>query len=170
MNREFYILWYRLDQKDSFLVWFSTENDDGVLVDENGFVPSFKTKERLLNFCAEKNIRIKQEEPILHNLDIVQEFIDNQRLRKVDCPAFNSAWNLFEDISNSINGEFDSHVKSTKKIYEKLFWGLNLPAVTPEGKSYEPSWTKQELKIIRETLKFGFQMFAEKVKDNLFFK
>ena len=50
MNREYYILWYRLNDKDSFLIWFSTDEDDGVFVDEDGFVPVFDTKEKLLDF------------------------------------------------------------------------------------------------------------------------
>ena len=108
---------------------------------------------------------MKIEEPLLHKLDIVQIFLKNEKTKVVECKEFSSAWNLFKDLSNSTNGNFDANKKLTKKIYEKLFWGCNLPTVTPEGKSYEPIWSKKELKIIRETLTLGFQMFREKVKQ-----
>jgi hypothetical protein len=165
MNREYYISWYRLNQKDAYLIWFSTNDDDGVFVDNNGFVPNFESQENLIDFAKTHEINLKIEEPLLHNLDILKTWLEDSNNVEIDCVEFLNLWNLFDDVSNSTNGGFNSDRKLTMKIYEKLFWGNNLPSVTPEGKSYEPIWSKKELKIIRETLTLGFQMFRDKVKQ-----
>ena len=164
MKRDYYILWYRLDDKDSYLIWFSTENDDGVLVDKNGFVPSFNDVKTLRDYSNQKKIILKDEEPVIHNLELIENWLCENNSAINDYNEVLNTWNLFEDISISTNGNFNSDRELTKKIYEKIFWGCNIPAVTPEGESFTPTWTKMELKIVRETLIFGFQMFREKIK------
>jgi hypothetical protein len=163
MSREYYAYWYRLDDKDSFLIWFSNEND-GFVVDENGLIPSFVNLSGLQKYANEKQMDVDVENSELLNLDVVQSWLNNSEQKIADYNPFLNAWNLFEDISVSTNGNFDANKKLTKEIYNKIFWGCNIPAVTPEGKSYEPIWTKKELKIICETLDFGFQIFKEKIK------
>ena len=37
------------------------------------------------------------------------------------------------------------------KVYEKIFHGNNLQSITPEGKSYNPLWTRSEIKEVRGT-------------------
>lgn len=165
MERECYICWYRLNQKDAYLIWFSTDESDGVYIDENGIVPSFEDLKNLRNYGEKLGISVDIEKPNLHNLDLVENWLSDNKPEIVDYNPFLEVWNLFDDISISTNGNFDSDRKLTKKIYNKIFWGCNISAVTPEGKSYEPIWTKKELKIIHETLSFGFQMFKEKVRE-----
>jgi len=46
--------------------------------------------------------------------------------------------------SGSVEGGFDEDKALTQKIYNKLFWGSNLPAVTPKGRYYEPIWPRRE--------------------------
>jgi hypothetical protein len=164
MKREYYILWYRLDKKDSYLIWFSTEEDDGVFIDKSNFVPGFSNIQDLQNYCEQKKIVIKTEELLLHDLDIVKNWLSYTKDKIEDYNPLLVAWNLFDDFSNSIKGDFDKDRDLTNNIYNKIFWGCNIPAMTPEGESFTPSWTKKELKIIRETLNFGFQMFREKVR------
>jgi hypothetical protein len=164
MNREYYIYWYQFDYKKAYLIWFSTDDKDGFLVDENGFIPSFENIENLRNYAHSKQIVVNTEDPNFFNLDVIQDWV-NKNLNKIeDYNAILNVWNLFDDISFSTNGNFDKI--GHYNIYERIFWGCNIPAMTPEGESFTPTWTKKELKIIRETLKLGFQMFVEKVKDN----
>ncbi len=165
MKREYYILWYRLDDEDSYLIWFSTENDDGVFVDRNGFVPSFQNISDLQTCAGNNQIKIKVEEPNLIDLDIVKNWLSETDNKIENYNPFLNAWNLFEDISVSTNGNFDKDKEVTNNLYNRIFWGCNIPAVTPEGESFTPTWTKKELKIIRETLNFGFEMFREKIKE-----
>ncbi len=156
------ILWYCLDGKDSYLIWFSTDEDDGVFVGESNLSPSFDNTDALRNFAKSNKIKLKEEEPLLINLDIVKNWLDGTDNLIEDYNPFLNAWNLFEDVSVSINGDF--HKNRNYDIYERIFWGCNISAVTPEGESFTPSWTKKELKSIREIMKTGLKMFVEKVK------
>ena len=87
-----------------------------------------------------------------------------KRGRRIDCAEFLAAWNLFEDISHSLKSTFDPDHALTQKIYDKLFYGNNLPVITPEGKFYIPLWTGRELVIIHHVMKTGLEMFRTHVK------
>jgi hypothetical protein len=161
MTAEYYILWYRLDALDKYLIWY-TNDEDGVLLRE-GKIPVFNGQARLIEFAAANGINVQAEEARLHDLDVIAKWLCCPNGTTVKCSAFNAAWNLFADVSRSVKGEFDQDQKETNKIYEKLFCGLNLPAVTPEGKEYEPIWTKREVELLCEVLTQGLELFRATV-------
>jgi hypothetical protein len=165
MSRRYYILWYRLGGVDSYLIWYSNE-EDGVFVDEGGAVPNFTDANALLKYADGRGISVDTEEPNLLNLDVLETWLKERDARLVDPNSFNGAWNLFADVSRSINGGFDTDHALTRKIYDKLFWGCNLPAVTPAGEQYHPAWTRRELKIMRDVLSSGLQMFRSSVRSS----
>jgi hypothetical protein len=162
MSRQYYNCWFRLDTHDSYLIWFTNE-EDGVFTDTNEKVPCFLKTEDLYCYASSLNLPIVVVEPILHDLDFVAYWLEAKDGETVDCKTFLAAWNLIDDVSSSVGGEFNANRKLTAKIYDKLFWGSNIPLITPVGKSYEPSWTKRELKIIREVLGVGLSIFREKI-------
>jgi hypothetical protein len=165
VEHEYYILWFRLDEKDSYLIWFSMEDSDGVFLDKSKFVPIFRNIQSLQTYCEKHKISIKIDEPLLHNLDLVQKWLTNSDNKIENYNPFLKAWNLFDDIAKSTNGNFDQDKDLTNNIYNKIFWGCNIPVITPEGKSFTPTWTKKELKIIRDKFTRGFQMFRENIKE-----
>jgi len=68
----------------------------------------------------------------------------------------NNAWNFFIDVrAVGACAAFDRADRKATKCYDKLFWGLNLPAMTPEGKSYEPVWQTAETKLMKDVLRAG---------------
>lgn len=162
MSREYYAYGYCLDEKDSFLIWFSNEKD-GFVVDENGFIPSFKTIKELKDYAIEKKLVIDSENLKFLNLDIVENWIKSDAKEIENYSLFLDTWNLFDDISSSTDGTFDVDRTFTYNIYDRIFWGCNIPAMTPLQESFTPTWTKKELKIIRKTLNSGFQMFRGKI-------
>ena len=162
MERKYYLLWYRLDGSDSYLIWYSNEND-GVFVDEVGIVPSFNSTESLLRYAEVHGISVDAGEPILLNLDVLRKWLKETDVQLIDPSSFNDAWNLFADVAHSTKSSFDTDQELTRKIYDKLFWGCNLPSVTPEGEQYHPAWTKRELKIMGEVLRAGLQMFRRSI-------
>ncbi len=118
MNRIYYRLWYRLDGTDGYLIWFSNDND-GIVTELNGTVPSFRDQESLYAYAASHQIEIDAGEPLLHDLDIVARWLSNLPSTEIDCDAFLTAWNLFHDLATSVNSNFDrdrertQHVKKT---------------------------------------------------------
>jgi hypothetical protein len=162
MDRKYYILWYRLDGGDAYLIWYSNEQD-GVLVD-GGCVLSLRDRGGLLEYAESQGIRVEAEEATLHNLDELEEWLKSGDANLIECDNFNGAWNLFADVSLSIGGDFDADRDLAREIYNKLFWGSTLPSVTPAGEQYHPTWTQRELIIMRDVLSSGLQMFRNSVR------
>jgi hypothetical protein len=166
MSRKYYILWYQLGGIDSYLIWYTNE-EDGVFMDGRGVVPSFRDAHALLKYAAGRGISVDAEEPTLLNLGVLERWLKERDSELIEPDSFNGAWNLFADVSRCVNGGFDANRELTQKIYDKLFWGCNLPAVTPEGEHYVPAWTKRELKIMRDVLGSGLHMFRRSLKEHV---
>ena len=64
-------------------------------------------------------------------------------------------WNCLEDVARSaqINFQDLSGGKDLSGIYEKLFYGNNLPAVTPSKTTYHPVFSKSERRALRNYLR-----------------
>ena len=125
MSRKYYILWYRLGGIDSYLIWYTNE-EDGVFMDGRGVVPSFKDADALLQYADGRGISVDTEEPTLLNLDVLERWLKEGAGELIEPDSFNSAWNLFADVSCSVNGGFDTNRGLTQKIYDKLFWGSDV--------------------------------------------
>ncbi|EIJ41324.1 hypothetical protein BegalDRAFT_0404 [Beggiatoa alba B18LD] len=72
---------------------------------------------------------------------------------KITCKQLVDGWNFIEDILRTFH--LDKESKKLKspilnKVYKKLFYGCNLPSVTPEGESYSPIWTNEEIFLVRK--------------------
>jgi len=163
MTRTYYCLWYRLNHIDGYLIWFSNDVD-GIVTQPDGAVPSFRDQNALRAYATLQQLDLDAMEPLLHDLDVVAGWLDRPLSAKVDCDALLTAWNLFGDLASSINGDFDLDRERTQLVYEKLFWGNNLPAVTPPGKHYTPEWSDDELLLIREILHYGLMLFRTHVR------
>jgi hypothetical protein len=133
MTPAYFCLWYRLDHTDGYLIWFSNDQD-GVVTQPDGIVPSFRDQEALRAYAASHQLMLEETAPLLHDLDAVARWLRRSLSADVDCDALLTAWNLFGDLAASVNADFDRDRDRTQRVYEKLFWGNNLPAVTPPGK------------------------------------
>jgi hypothetical protein len=158
---KYYPLLYRLHAQERYLLWISNEHDS-VAVDAEGFIPSFRDLTVLRQFAAMNRYSLESEEPVLHDLDWVVTYTTGQAV-PVDCVEALTAWNLFGDIAVSIQGHgmtFRKLKSQHFEIYDKLFWGNNLPAVTPEGRQYIPQWSPDELKSLAQILTAGLGLFV----------
>lgn len=167
MDRVHYVVRYRLDHKDRCLIWHSDETGaepDGVVVDRAGMIPVFRTPQDLLAYAqAEGLLPVEDNGSGFHNLDAVSRWLKRKRPAQLNCVQFLSAWNLFADIFATISADFDPDKDKTQKIYSKLFWGNNLPAITSAGKHYEPLWSGRESRIIRQVIGDGLSLFRSRV-------
>lgn len=158
----FTILCCRLDRRSLYLLWY-TNDTDGVVTDKQGRIVIRSDAEELLRYAATAGISAEPGEPYLYDLDLIAQWIHTGDIGLIDCNQFNSAWNLFSDISTSINGGFDPDRKLTNDLYNKLFWGCNLPAVTPEGERYHPSWSEDEIQLLSWIFQQGVTMFRDEI-------
>jgi hypothetical protein len=47
--------------------------------------------------------------------------------------------------------------------YDKLFWGCNLPALTPSGERFDPVWQAGEVANFRQFLAAGLDLLASEL-------
>jgi hypothetical protein len=164
MEEKYFPLWYRLNDEDRYLIWIWNEQAEQTFlaVDAEGFIPSFEDLVGLREYAALNRYGLESENPLLHDLDWVESWTVSQR-KPIDCKKALGSWNLFVDIANSIGdrGSAFKHLDSQlpKTIYEKLFWGNNLPSMTPKDAHYVPKWSIDEIRSMRQILGAGLQMF-----------
>lgn len=75
MSSEYFNLWFRLNARDVYLMWFNGE-PDGVVVDADGNVVCFLNNEDLLRYAASLNFSVETEEPNLHDLDFLVSWLE----------------------------------------------------------------------------------------------
>lgn len=82
--------------------------------------------------------------------------------RTFDCSFLLDFWNIFNDIAYSFGEKIpNERTRKSDRVYNKLFFGNNFPAITPEGECFKPIFTKTDRKITRKILSYGLY-FLEK--------
>ena len=151
------------------MIWFSDEPVDGLVTDASAHNPKilvFKDKADAKRHADNQNITLVDEEPILQDFDLIASWLENIT-DEIDCKEFLNCWNMFTDVATTLKVEFkgDKKGKARNRIYDKLFFGNNIPAITPEGEKYLPKWTIEEVGLIAEIMKQGLMMFRNSLKE-----
>jgi hypothetical protein len=161
---EYYVFSYQLSSEVRYLIWVSDDENskkDRFVSDSQGMIPAFTGLEALEAYAATKNLSLlTPSSAILLNLDTIVGWLSaNSDLPT--CDDLLNAWNAFSDADNSTQREpsFSKMSFTNKLIYDKIFWGNNLPAVTPEGEHYDPSWTAEELDTMKSIYTCGINLF-----------
>ena len=164
MARNYYTVGYRLAGLDLYLIWFSNESD-GVVVEGDGAVPSFRTQADLCVYARRRGLRLETEATPVFDFDSVAHWLRNPDRRMIDCVVFLNAWNLFGDVASSTgHAAFDRSSRNAAGTYAKLFWGNNLPAVTAPEEHYFPAWSDGEVADLHRVLSDGMRLFRKGVK------
>ena len=162
MPRDYFRCLYRHKNVERFLIWFS-DDQDGVFVDASHRVPTFASAAALETaFPSLVGAEIVPETPILHDLDAVESRCRANGPLTIDCNDILAAWNLFSDVARSVGDAGTSYLASDSVLgheYEKLFFGNNLPALTPPEEHHTPTWTDDEIDDIRRHVILGFDLF-----------
>jgi len=146
-----YILWYRLDGKDRYLIWIS-DTKDGVYA-QNKQIPVFETIADLRNYARQQGIKLMEEEPLLNNFDSVQTWITdpNQALNCVDCV---NAWNLVKDITTTFNMKFKGNLTDnlTLEVYDKICQNTTIPVHVPGAEGGKRNLKEKERRLLAEIM------------------
>lgn len=166
MPREYYACAFRYAGLDEYLIWYSNDCD-GVHLESDGYVPAFGSIDRLSNYAKIHDLApLTIGDPVMHDLDSVERFTRDDSSLHVDCNETLSAWNLFGDFARSLGPSgslFLAHDQAADRLYDKIFHGCNLPAMTPERQEFLPAWRSDEIESIREVLRVGFSLFRSAI-------
>lgn len=159
----YYLLPFLLDRAAGVLIWYNNDRD-GILVDTHQSLLAFRTPTAADAYAQQHTLLIQPSETTPHDFDAVTYWIAQDPCSpRIACQPFLAMWNLLTDAATSIGVSFEQQDALTKQIYDKLFWGTNLPAVTPSGQSYTPLWTEAELLRLRDTFQRGMTMFRQRL-------
>jgi hypothetical protein len=158
---------YRFKREERFLIWIS-DDTDSVATDADGHVVSFASVGALRGYAEAMRWRIENEDPILHDIDFIAAWVAAP-VESVDCVQILNAWNLFTDIAAAVsrprNVVFETRHSNSRVEYDRIFWGNNLPAVTPKGEQFVPSWSPDELSTIAQVLAAGLELFSSCIRE-----
>jgi hypothetical protein len=164
-TKRYYAFWLRLNNEDLYTIWYSN-NKDGFLLEESNRIPVFRTMPTLLAYADRQNVSLEDEVPELHNFDLIKLWIRYPTADTIVYDVFLNALNAFGDIASSIGNKVYLRLsKHIDRIYQKLFWGCNLPAVTPRKKVFHPLWNQKELEKLQAIFDYGLKM----LQDNIVF-
>lgn len=162
---QFFLCEVRLGGIDYFLVWH-TADSDSFWRDPRGHL-LVETDEQQLRKCVESlGIRLEPESPAQYDFDTIDRWCARPDASSVDCNALLAHWNFLQDLATwqpEHQSLYQTASKNATGVYSKLFFGSNLPAVTPEGEHYIPSWTDDELSELRDVLVAGIQLLKTQI-------
>ena len=142
-----------------FLIWYEDENNENRVYTSGGKVIFFLSEEKARRKANELNINIT--DTCFYDVERLIYWFEMHQ-KEMDCEFLIDFWNMFSDIAYSVGKELEPiKTRRINRCYNKLFWGLNLPAVTPEDCEYEPIFTKRERKLIREIMRTGLEIFEK---------
>lgn len=149
-TREYYPCRVLLNGESRLVAWY-TNDIDGFLRDSAGRLV-------VVEDVAAFGVRLEEAEPADYDFDGIRSWCASPDVAMVDCSAILNAWNFLDDLARLHVGGDGPYVRVSREaatVYDKLFWGDNLAAVTPPGERYIPVWSPEELLTIRGVLEAG---------------
>ena len=155
-ERKYYLCELLLDRRRLYVVWYSGAVD-GLVRLKDGKIASFSDESEVRAFCREKSISLMLEPPEVYDFDKVAAWCDSPASGSIEPTAFLNAWNMLKDAHGPRLDALLHDMSSQRagKIYDKLFFANNLPAITPRGASYEPIWSEGEIELLSRIYRFG---------------
>lgn len=142
---ELYPIVFIFREKRYFTLWYTSDVDGFILNEKKNKIKTFDNKAELDVYISENG----------YNLNNVMTEIqcDNQNILNksdINCNSILTFWNIVSDIANSLNVYFIGNCNYEKitSIYNKLFYGCNLPAIRKGGDEYIPDWTQKEIETL----------------------
>lgn len=157
MFMDYYPFLFIINKKEYYCAWYSNDKD-GFLTECN-IIKVFDTERLLFDYAKDNNIQFNENEITHFSIDYALNWLKDKN-SDIDCDYFLNFWNNISDLAFSVEGNFygDSENAEINKVYEKLFFGNNLPTITPKNKKYYPIWDSEEKNILVKIVQDGIRI------------
>ena len=154
--RKHHLVSFQWNGKDHYCIWFNNRTSGFIVEDRR--LKWFATRQELEQYAGQRDMMLgdDEQELALRPLNKAQEVSDS-----AGCNHYICIWNMAEDVARSLKLPFYGKNKATDDIYDKLFWGCNLPAMTPEGEEYIPEWSQEELGLLAKVIDEGISIIVK---------
>jgi hypothetical protein len=148
-----------LDSTAHLVIWYSTK-ENGFIVGQNHKLLCFDDSEDARQFAKSQGLVFSTKAPTVYDFDRLAQWLTQSNLAQINCHEFVNTWNFFIDLAASTNttATLGDTGPELNTIYEKLFLGCNLPAVTPGGKRYDPVWSAEETRSLSKLFSNGLHL------------
>jgi hypothetical protein len=155
---EMYPYCYIYKGKRTCLVWQTKQDEqDSFKLDSNNRLISAKSVQGLEKSLGNESEQLKWSERAVIDFDDFWNALKALRVGKSSsektCKILTDGWNFIEDLARTIGLTQEMkrlHSPLLNQVYKKLFYGNNLPAITPEKKSYGPLWLHEEISSFKK--------------------
>lgn len=156
-----YLCIVRLDETDRVLVWEGEDPGPArVVVDDNGFIVVFASEVQARQAAASWSI--SPDEATLYDFDAIEKWCRSDAGIRDSLQLLN-AWNFLVDLPNG-DSLFRAADARSLGLYDKLFRSCNLPAITPPGESFVPTWTASETAGLKHLLLLGLAELRARIR------
>lgn len=155
-----YICRVLLNDRSAFVVWYEG-SPDGFLRDDCGDLVASEAMHDVQAAARAGGFVPVAEDPAVYDFDSIRAWCTAPKAAEVDCKRFLNAWNFFDDLTGlhaRADTPFTRLSRAEAKCYDKLFWGNNLPSLTPVGERYVPTWKRSEVAGIRRVMSAGLEL------------
>ena len=145
----FYPVVFRLHHADYHCLWFTDEKGQNQFLKDGEKTIHFRHQKEWRDYVLREGLCTDHRQTLYDVNTAVKWLAENDP--NVDCEYYLSLWHATVDLAYSENRAFLGESRSTdvSAVYDKLFWGNNLPSLRREGARFEPEWSLEELAILR---------------------
>lgn len=160
MKNEMYPYTVVMGKKKLMIMWVPTDKLDTFKLQKDGKLFIAKNKKEAVSLLGKESSQVKWKEEALFDLNVFWRKVNSLRVGRSSsvgtCEVLLDGWNFVEDFLRTFSMTElleESQTRVLKKVYDKLFFGNNLKAITPKGASYHPLWSKTEIQKFKAYMK-----------------
>lgn len=166
--------YFQLDALEAILIWHTDDvgsSPDRFELLDPFSIACFHDRVGLLRFAESNNIEeiVDEDNPVLADIDAAQEWAISPTSSKDDCHNALGVWNMFIDLCATMPDKCSAlkdEIDSASEVEQKLFFGSNLPSITPEGECYEPHWEAEDKQILRSVFANGAEALRRSINKS----
>lgn len=153
---EYYIVAFSNKKRDYYCIWTS---DEGFITYEDKIL-LFDTIMKAKLYCHENQMSVDDTEITRFYIDDIFNWCTSVKF-DFDCDLLLNWWNILSDVYKSLGIYFDGDSIEKNDLYEKLFFGNNLPTINKSDKKYIPIFSKEEMEVVKKLLIEGVNFLTE---------
>lgn len=131
-----------------FVLWESNDDGHDRVFARGMQVERFPTLEALEGFARERGIVVEDAGELeAVDIDAAQAWVVGGPMPSL--AVLLNVWNLAGDVARGTNQKWADRGEDLDRVYDLLFFGTNLPAMTPLGEQLTPDWSDFDLVMLR---------------------
>lgn len=154
------VICFTIDEAEFYCIWFSDDKTDGFLLDGSK-LKIFSSNDAALTFLKSFSSYKKTIKTTIYNVNEIIQTV--MRIIPFDPHIVLDFWNIVDDLSSSTGIPYEGNKKDclTNSIYDKLFYGNNLPTINTSTRTYTPQFTSEEQIRLTTILEDGISIIRK---------